>query len=165
MPGSVTDFLHNVHAEESENMKSNGAFDEDDSHYNKHKFAIFDKMNHRHTRSSGFYIRRPGVYTLHLLLILGSESYLLNQHQQQLTEKITSQMLKQRQGLRQQNRRTQKRNRRGSDDKPEVNLSSWEGRNKRLYYDQSLFMEYIIGMPVGDTSENWNLVTNDDLGE
>lgn len=78
--------------------------------------------------------------------------YLLQQHQEQLSEKLTAEFLKQR--LRQQGAN----NRRNSEQAFDPNLNDWESRNKRTY------KEKVIKVPFGENSENWNLVTDDDLG-
>lgn len=39
----------------------------------------------------------------------------------------------------------------------------WERRHKRMYKDNYLF-NYIIDLPIGEYSNNWFLVTNDDIG-
>ncbi|GAB0098120.1 Vacuolar protein sorting-associated protein 62 [Sergentomyia squamirostris] len=41
--------------------------------------------------------------------------------------------------------------------------SAWERRNKRTFRGENLLVDYIIDMPVGENSENWFLVTNDDI--
>uniref|UniRef100_A0A1B0CV26 Vacuolar protein sorting-associated protein 62 n=1 Tax=Lutzomyia longipalpis TaxID=7200 RepID=A0A1B0CV26_LUTLO len=40
---------------------------------------------------------------------------------------------------------------------------AWEKRNKRTFRGENLLVDYIIDMPVGENSENWFLVTNDDI--
>lgn len=82
------------------------------------------------------------------------ELYLLQQHQQQLSNKLTAQFLQQQNLI---------ANRRNSDfgGSPQQN---WERRNKRTYREDNLLMDYIIDMPIGENSENWFLVTNDDIG-
>lgn len=147
MPSSVTDFLHHVHAEKSKNpvkkkRPGNGGGGEDGN--SEEETDEDDDGSDRDNEH---------------------ELYLLHKHQQQLSEKITAQLLRQR--FQQQ---TQKGtvNRRNSEDQGSdgnSNLNPWERRNKRTYHDENLLMDYIIDMPVGENSENWNLVTNDDLGK
>lgn len=150
MPSSVTDFLHHVHAEKSKNpvkkkikYPANGGVDEDSN--GSEDEELEDDGSDRDNEH---------------------ELYLLHQHQQQLSEKLTAQLLRQR--LQQNPNRPSGAgpNRRNSEDQgAEGNINPWERRNKRTYRDENLLMDYIIDMPVGENSENWNLVTNDDLGE
>lgn len=147
MPSSVTDFLHHVHAEKSKSTiknkyPSNGGGNgngEEEEQSDGEEDDIGDRDNEH-------------------------ELYLLHQHQQQLSEKLTAQLLRQQQ---QKYNNRLASNRRNSDGQPveSSGINPWERRNKRTYHDENLLMDYIIDMPVGENSENWNLVTNDDLGE
>uniref|UniRef100_A0A1B0DFK0 Uncharacterized protein n=1 Tax=Phlebotomus papatasi TaxID=29031 RepID=A0A1B0DFK0_PHLPP len=40
---------------------------------------------------------------------------------------------------------------------------TWDRRNQRTFRGENLLVDYIIDMPVGEKSENWFLVTNDDI--
>ena len=40
----------------------------------------------------------------------------------------------------------------------------WDRRNKRNFKDHNTLIDYITGLPVGENSENWFLVTNDQIG-
>lgn len=139
MPSSVTDFLHHVHAEKSKTPvknKPSAAGNESGSAEDDDDDDGADRDNEH-------------------------ELYLLHQHQQQLSERLTAQLLRQRQ---QQLRPAA--NRRNADaETAESGGNPWERRNKRTYHDENLLMDYIIDMPVGENSENWNLVTNDDIGK
>lgn len=42
---------------------------------------------------------------------------------------------------------------------------AWDRRNQRTFRGENLLVDYIIDMPVGEKSENWFLVTNDDIGK
>lgn len=42
--------------------------------------------------------------------------------------------------------------------------NQWDRRHKRMYKDNNYIINYIINLPVGEHSSNWNLVTNDDIG-
>lgn len=151
MPSSVTDFLHHVHAEKTKTPTKNKyptkqgieAGDENGSEDDEEEDGddIGDRDNEH-------------------------ELYLLHQHQQQLSEKLTAQLLRQQQEQMHRNRLSPA-DRRTSDPSLEAihRMNPWERRNKRTYQDENLLVDYIIDMPVGENSENWNLVTNDDLGE
>lgn len=41
----------------------------------------------------------------------------------------------------------------------------WERRHKRTFKDKNYLLDYIIDLPVGEHSNNWFLVTNDDVGK
>lgn len=143
MPSSVTDFLHHVHAEKLKTPTKNKSptkaeGDAADGADSEEDEDIGDRDNDH-------------------------ELYLLHQHQQQLSEKLTAQLMRQQQLKRERlapvsaNRRTESG--------IHLNSNPWERRNKRTYQDENMLVDYIIDMPVGENSENWNLVTNDDLGE
>lgn len=157
MPSSVTDFLHHVHAEklknpvkkkkknpnnyppstgEEDNLSGGGGAAAAEEEDGEEDDSLSDRDNEH-------------------------QLYLLHQHQQQLSEKLSAQLLR-------QQKLHSTVNRRNSDDQNAdgtmVNLNPWERRNKRTYHDENLLMDYIIDMPVGENSENWNLVTNDELG-
>lgn len=83
------------------------------------------------------------------------ELYLIQQHQEQLSEKLTAEFLKQR--LRQQGANNRRNSEHSSAFDP--NLNNWESRNQRTYKEKA------IKVPFGENSENWNLVTDDDLGK
>lgn len=42
--------------------------------------------------------------------------------------------------------------------------NQWERRHKRMFKDNNYLRNYIIDLPIGEHSSNWNLVTNDDIG-
>lgn len=136
MPSSVTDFLHHVHAEKSKSPAKNRPLSGNES-----EDVEDDNDGDRDNEH---------------------ELYILHQHQQQLSEKLTAQLLRQRQ---QKLRPANRRNADTETTESGVNANPWERRNKRTYHDENLLMDYIIDMPVGENSENWNLVTNDDIGK
>lgn len=41
----------------------------------------------------------------------------------------------------------------------------WERRDKRMFKDSNYLLDYIIDLPVGERSNNWFLVTNDEIGK
>lgn len=149
MPSSVTDFLHHVHAEKLKTptkkkypTKAGDQVEEDGTGGDGDDDDIGDRDNEH-------------------------ELYLLHQHQQQLSEKLTAQLMRQQQ-LKRERLHPVSANRRTSDSQAAssgIHLNPWERRNKRTYQDENMLVDYIIDMPVGENSENWNLVTNDDLGE
>lgn len=45
-----------------------------------------------------------------------------------------------------------------------VEHKRWDQRNKRMFDHRQILIDYIINLPVGARSLNWNLVTNEDIG-
>lgn len=118
--------------------------------------AVTDFLHHVHAEKS----KNPSPSNNKDTSTNENNLYLLQQHQQQLSDQLTEQFLRRRQQQHQQAANRRDDNNVESHGVP----NPWERRNKRTYRDENQLMDYIIDMPVGEISENWFLVTNDDIG-
>lgn len=79
----------------------------------------------------------------------------MQKHQQQLSNKLAAQILQQ------NNLIANRRNSVFGSDLIQAQEHQQLRRNKRIYRED----DYVIDMPVGETSEHFFLVTNDDIGK
>lgn len=50
-------------------------------------------------------------------------------------------------------------------EEPKAGASTVQNNRKRRNFDKDTSLEYIFELPIDDASENWYLVTNDELGK